>query len=302
MQASVKIPKLGQINPNPFDFDSWQVPHPPHPKCVLECHLDLEGSGVPGQACGVCAIGMFFCYLDGSGERVNVLGYEVAVESLYDHPHQLKNFWLNPELNNASAWQRIVDARRPAAEVSLEISRIIAMFSTAGWTVHLFARPVGYDFREFSNFFTTQGLMAFKKEIIDTGGMEKFNSRSLRETYESIIIGHPCPFGFGGAGDVTDINQQMRGWCRILGIPPVDFKIPMKNVLGRSCLAHGGLQDAIDQAQTYHTVLKIVRYYTEALESMVSAAKLLGPDNVKEFQGTVERFEMIRNECISFFK
>lgn len=266
--SSPTVPVLGPIPNQPFDFASWQVQKPqPGQTDLLEVHVDLEGSGIPRQVCGVCAIGLYMGWMDADGWH-EVLRYEAAIDTLWDHPDQMKRFWNTP--NHQSAWDRIEAAKRPSDQVAKEITQILTTLREAGWKPHFFARPVGYDFREFSNFFTTQGLASFKRNVIDSGNVDYVHKEAVMTIYQNLLLGDPCPFGFGGAMDVTDINQQMRGWCQMLGIPPVDFKIPMAKVLGRSCLAHGGLQDAIDQALTYHTILVAVKDYVNLFNGAIA--------------------------------
>jgi hypothetical protein len=225
-------------------------------------HIDLEGSGGKLQTLsGVCAFGFY-----GVDEtQQEVLAYEVAVQPLVcDDPEQIATYWETDA--NRAAWKRIVEARRPRLEVAAEIKAVFGRLSELGWKAHIFARPASYDFRELTTFFESLGVAILSERIAKLSPEARL--RQMVCGFDLDLIGSEAcdprgkmvsPFGFGGASQVTDIGQQIAGMCIALGISPPPFNSVMKAVIGRSQLAHGGLQDAKDQAATWYAVLANAR-------------------------------------------
>jgi hypothetical protein len=272
----VPLPNLPPIPFAPFDLNSLEGPT--SVTGVLDVHLDLEGSGGKLNTLqGTCAFG--FLGIDPQSLK-EVLAYEVAVASLYrDDPTQVAEFWSTA--GNQDAWSRILVARRPRIEVANEICQIFGRLKALGWTIHIYARPVGYDFRELSTFFESLGIAYLNADI-------RFWKRELEphQIMAQAVCGFPIlgdveppkrsmvsPFGFGGASQVTDINQVFYGMCLALGFRRIPFNDVMLYVIGRSAVAHGGLQDAKDQAQTWYAVRAhlaagtIVEFFKKVLEN-----------------------------------
>jgi hypothetical protein len=253
----VQVPILPPIPFAPFDLNSLEGPT--SITGVLDVHIDLEGSGGKLNTLqGTCAFG--FLGIDAQSLK-EVLVYEVAVGALYrDDPTQLAEFWDLPA--NKDAWKRILVARRDRIEVANEIQQIVGRLKALGWTIHIYARPVGYDFRELTTFFESLGVAHLETDVRFWKGQ-----LGAHQILSQIVCGFPIlgdveppnrsmvsPFGFGGASQVTDINQVIYGMCLALGFRRVNFNDVMKSVIGRSTLAHGGLQDARDQAKTWYAI------------------------------------------------
>lgn len=178
---------------------------------------------------------------------------------------------LTAELENAKAnklaWQRIVAAERPRLEVAEELIAIVRRIKELGWKPVIVARPVGFDFRELTAFFETLGLErlatdpAFQEGRLSSDQIlaqartgHKIGAGIVRDYRNSNMV---SPFGFGGQTQVIDIAQQMIGMAKGIGFQPLHFNQVMKKVIGRDQLSHGGLQDAIDQLQTWEKVLDL---------------------------------------------
>lgn len=268
----MEVPVLGPIPTQPFDLESLQGP--PEPGRQLDLHIDLEGSGGRMNTLnGVCAIGL---YGVDTVTLKPILSYEVAVTPLVcDDPVQIKTFWEIPA--HQSAWKRIVEARRPRLEVASEIVAITGRLKDLGWKLMLFARPACYDFRELTGFFQSLGveyarftLSDLESGIAETGALPSVGALKyvLSRASAQMVTGFSLdqkveedsrgtmtsPFGFGGASHVTCVGQIFIGIAFGLGFEPAGFNDVMKRVIGRSALAHGGLQDAIDQAATWYAV------------------------------------------------
>lgn len=199
---------------------------------------------------------------------------------------------LTAELQNARAnklaWQRIVAAERPRLEVAEELIAIVRRIKELGWKPVVVARPVGFDFRELTAFFETLGLERLATEPSFQEGRlssdqilaqartgHKIGAGIVRDYRNSNMV---SPFGFGGQTQVIDIAQQMIGMAKGIGFQPLHFNQVMKKVIGRDQLSHGGLQDAIDQLQTWEKVLDL----SDAVHVARREAVMLGLTNRRE--------------------
>lgn len=233
---------LPEIPKSEFDL-STLVPPAPRPKLPngknqmvpAFVSLDLEADGddrhpiVSGT--DVVSVGMTIIgQVEVNGPLVVLANYEASCD--YANEEQLElnvvknKFWMVGD-EPGEGWKRLVRGQRDRREVALEIQILINELKNLGWSCHLFARPVGYDFRQIHGFFTSLGLH--------------------------------CPFGFGGAGGVTDMGQKVNAFQLCYGVPETSFNIVMKNVIGRDNLSHGGLQDAMDQLVTYMVITDLIK-------------------------------------------
>lgn len=230
------LPVLSAISREPYDISSIPTairekgPDGKPGLAVCELSLDVECDGVNSDIDGsdLVSLGLYGKgQVEEGGEWVTIVSYEVSVNHIDGTPLDPQNpvnpFWKDKETNLPNeGWERICTGQRDRKEVAQELISLVAELKSRGWTPHVLARPAPFDFGKLSGFFKTMGFQN--------------------------------PFGFGGASQVTDIGQRVMQIQETFGCKVTRFNDVMKNVIGRDCLAHGGLQDSIDQWDTWHAV------------------------------------------------
>lgn len=264
-----------------LDIKTWTVDWPErNAPSRMEVHLCVSSYQFPKLVSQISSLGLCVGHYNANKEWRELFRYEARILSLFPSFCQSKD---TSVIDNLQCL--------PATQVAEELRTLFAKIYDKGWMIQLYVADAGREFRLFSNLFTSQGLYRHA---------ERFDQPSTDSTglFQNLILGNVCPLGQGRSVTVIDLNQRIRGWCDLLGIPVVEFRIPYQRIFQQR---YSGLRIhlaelASEQVTLWQALVQAMNDYVDLKKQLDNALAI--DVNSESFQFTLSCYICARDQLI----